>query len=92
VPGAIATDFGGGLVRDNQYVNAIVAGAIALGRVGQPDDIGAAVPAIVSAASRECGSSRSRLTACTTAIEHPPAGPGWRCASGPARHLRTPRR
>lgn len=48
VPGAIATDFGGGLVRDDEHVNAAVAGAIALGRVGTPDDIGAAVPAILS--------------------------------------------
>jgi len=59
VPSAIATDFGGGLVRDNQHVNDLLAGANALGRVGQPDDVGAAVPAIVSATSRGCGSSRS---------------------------------
>ncbi len=39
-PGAIATDFSGGMVRDNPQVNAQVAGATALGRVGQPDDIG----------------------------------------------------
>ena len=48
VPGAIATDFGGGVVRDNAQVNQAVAEAIALGRVGLPDDIGAAVPAILS--------------------------------------------
>lgn len=48
VPGAIATDFGGGLVRDNSDVNQMLAGAIALGRVGLPDDIGAAVAAILS--------------------------------------------
>ncbi len=48
VPGAIATDFGGGLVRDNAHVNAAITQAIALGRVGEPDDIGAAVPAILS--------------------------------------------
>jgi len=47
-PGAIATDFGGGAVRDNENVNAYVAQGIALGRVGQPDDIGAAVGAILS--------------------------------------------
>jgi NAD(P)-dependent dehydrogenase (short-subunit alcohol dehydrogenase family) len=39
-PGAIATDFSGGMVRDNPQVHAAVAGATALGRVGQPDDIG----------------------------------------------------
>ncbi|KHL55669.1 SDR family NAD(P)-dependent oxidoreductase [Xanthomonas cannabis] len=47
-PGAIATDFGGGAVRDNQDVNAYVAQGIALGRVGLPDDIGGAVAAILS--------------------------------------------
>jgi NAD(P)-dependent dehydrogenase (short-subunit alcohol dehydrogenase family) len=50
VPGAIATDFGGGVVRDNADVNAAVSSAIALGRVGQADDIGAAVPALLSGA------------------------------------------
>ena len=39
-PGAIATDFSGGMVRDNPQVNAMVAAATALGRVGEPDDIG----------------------------------------------------
>jgi len=48
VPGAIATDFGGGMVRDNPHVNDMVAATIPLGRVGAADDIGAAVPAILS--------------------------------------------
>lgn len=47
-PGAIATDFMGGAVRDNEGVSAYVAQGIALGRVGQPDDIGRAVAAILS--------------------------------------------
>ncbi|AIA71706.1 SDR family oxidoreductase [Pectobacterium atrosepticum] len=47
-PGAIATDFGGGAVRDNNDVNAWVAQGIALGRVGLPDDVGGAVAAILS--------------------------------------------
>lgn len=47
-PGAIATDFGGGAVRDDDGVNAWVAQGIALGRVGQPDDVGGAVAAILS--------------------------------------------
>jgi NAD(P)-dependent dehydrogenase (short-subunit alcohol dehydrogenase family) len=42
-PGAIATDFGGGAVRDNPQLNSFVASQTALGRVGQPDDIGAVV-------------------------------------------------
>ena len=47
-PGAIATDFFGGAVRDDENVNAFVAKTIALGRVGQPDDIGGAVAAMLS--------------------------------------------
>ncbi len=42
-PGAIETDFGGGHVRDNEQVNAQIAGLTALGRVGLPDDIGGVV-------------------------------------------------
>jgi len=51
-PGAIETDFGGGVVRDNKQVNAHVAGLTALGRVGLPDDIGAAVALLVSEDAR----------------------------------------
>lgn len=42
-PGAIETDFGGGRTRDDKQVNAMVAGATALGRAGLPDDIGGVV-------------------------------------------------
>ena len=42
-PGAIATDFGGGHVRDNKDVNQQLASATALGRVGLPGDIGGVV-------------------------------------------------
>ena len=42
-PGAIATDFGGGAVRDNPQVNGYIASQTALGRVGMPDDIGSVV-------------------------------------------------
>ena len=42
-PGAIETDFGGGAVRDNAQLNAFVASQTALGRTGQPDDIGGVV-------------------------------------------------
>lgn len=47
-PGAIETDFGGGVVRDNEQVNSMIASQIALGRVGLPDDIGRAVAALLS--------------------------------------------
>ncbi|WP_130832565.1 SDR family NAD(P)-dependent oxidoreductase [[Erwinia] mediterraneensis] len=47
-PGAIATDFGGGRVRDNAEINAWVAAQTALGRAGQPNDIGNAIAALLS--------------------------------------------
>jgi len=47
-PGAIATDFGGGRVRDNAELNAQIAGRTPLGRVGLPDDIGGAVSLLLS--------------------------------------------
>lgn len=46
-PGAIETDFGGGVVRDTPALNAEFARMTALGRVGLPDDIGGAVAAIL---------------------------------------------
>lgn len=42
-PGAIATDFGGGRVRDNEEINKMVSSITALGRVGLPEDIGGVV-------------------------------------------------
>jgi NAD(P)-dependent dehydrogenase (short-subunit alcohol dehydrogenase family) len=47
-PGAIETDFGGGAVRDNKELNAMVSGMTAQGRVGLPDDIGGAVAALLA--------------------------------------------
>ena len=47
-PGAIETDFGGGVVRDNRELNNFIASQTALGRVGLPDDIGAAVTVLLS--------------------------------------------
>lgn len=47
-PGAIETDFGGGVVRDNKQVNDFIASQTALGRVGLPDDIGKAVTMLLS--------------------------------------------
>jgi NAD(P)-dependent dehydrogenase (short-subunit alcohol dehydrogenase family) len=42
-PGAIATDFNGGTVRDNAEINKYVSSQTALGRVGVAEDIGALV-------------------------------------------------
>ncbi len=47
-PGAIATDFGGGQVRDNQELNNQISGVTALGRVGLPTDIGGVVAFLCS--------------------------------------------
>ena len=48
-PGAIETDFGGGAVRDNKQLNAMIASQTALGRVGLPDDIGGVIASLFSA-------------------------------------------
>ena len=45
-PGAIATDFGGGTVRDNPQMNKFVAANTALGRVGEADDTGGVVASL----------------------------------------------
>jgi NAD(P)-dependent dehydrogenase (short-subunit alcohol dehydrogenase family) len=47
-PGAIETDFAGGVVRDNPDVNTMIANSTALGRVGLPDDIGSVVAFLCS--------------------------------------------
>ena len=47
-PGAIATDFSGGMVRDNPHVNKMVADITALGRVGTPEDVGPVIAALLS--------------------------------------------
>ena len=47
-PGPIATDFGGGMVRDNAAINQQLASRTALGRVGQAEDIGGVVTALLS--------------------------------------------
>lgn len=51
-PGAIETDFGGGAVRDNAQINAFIAAQTALGRAGQPDDLGAVVAFLCSEAAK----------------------------------------
>lgn len=51
-PGAIETDFGGGVVRDNPEINDFLAGNTALGRVGLPGDIGGAIALLLADESR----------------------------------------
>jgi NAD(P)-dependent dehydrogenase (short-subunit alcohol dehydrogenase family) len=47
-PGAIATDFSGGIVRDNPHVNRMVAEHTALGRAGLPGDVGPVIAGLLS--------------------------------------------
>ncbi len=61
-PGAIATDFGGGMVRDVAAVTEAVAGMTALGRPGEPDEIGAAVAAILSDRLRWASGARIEVS------------------------------
>ncbi|UIR57349.1 SDR family oxidoreductase [Sphingobacterium sp. SRCM116780] len=61
-PGAIATDFGGGHVRDDEQVNKNIASATALGRVGQPDDIGGVVAFLCSDDARWVNGQRIEVS------------------------------
>jgi len=61
-PGAIATDFSGGMVRDNPEVNKQVAGMTALGRVGEPDDIGPMIASLLSEDNRWINGQRIEVS------------------------------
>lgn len=61
-PGAIATDFSGGTVRDNPQVNKAVAGMTALGRVGEPDAIGPMIASLLSNANRRVNAQRIEVS------------------------------
>ena len=47
-PGATATDFSGGLLRDNEPVQQMVTSVTALGRIGAAEDVGSAIAALLS--------------------------------------------
>ena len=47
-PGAVETDFGGGVVRDNPDVNGYIASVTAMGRAGLPDDIGGSIAGLLT--------------------------------------------
>jgi NAD(P)-dependent dehydrogenase (short-subunit alcohol dehydrogenase family) len=57
-PGAIATDFGGGHVRDNEQINKYIGGITALGRVGLAEDIGGVVAFLCSDDARWVNAQR----------------------------------
>ncbi len=61
-PGAIETDFGGGLVRDIKDLNTQIASTIALGRVGLPDDIGGVVAFLCSDDARWINAQRIEVS------------------------------
>ena len=61
-PGAIETDFSGGMVRDNPEVNKRVAEMTALGRPGLPDDIGPMVAALLSDENRWVNGQRIEVS------------------------------
>jgi NAD(P)-dependent dehydrogenase (short-subunit alcohol dehydrogenase family) len=61
-PGAIATDFSGGMVRDNPEVNKRVTEMTALGRVGLPDDIGPMIAALLSEENRWINGQRIEVS------------------------------
>ncbi|MBD2310193.1 SDR family oxidoreductase [Desertifilum sp. FACHB-1129] len=61
-PGAIETDFGEGVVRDNPEVNNFIASQTALGRVGLPDDIGGAIASLLSEDSRWINAQRIEVS------------------------------
>ena len=61
-PGAIETDFGGGVVRDNEQMNAGIASQTALGRVGLPDDIGGVVAFLCTEEARWINAQRIEIS------------------------------
>ena len=61
-PGAIETDFSGGMVRDNPEVNKQVSAMTALGRPGVPDDIGPMIAALLSDENRWVNGQRIEVS------------------------------
>lgn len=61
-PGAIETDFGGGVVRDISDLNQHIASETALGRVGLPDDIGSVVAFLCSEDSKWINAQRIEVS------------------------------
>lgn len=61
-PGAVATDFSGGIVRDNPEVNRHIAEMTALGRAGKPDDLGPMIASLLSPANRWINAQRIEVS------------------------------
>jgi NAD(P)-dependent dehydrogenase (short-subunit alcohol dehydrogenase family) len=65
-PGPIATDFSGGMVRDNPEVNKRIADMTALGRAGLPDDIGPMIASLLSEDNRWINAQRIEVSGGTS--------------------------
>jgi len=61
-PGAVATEFGGGENLDNDKKRALISSATALGRVGEPDDIGGVVAFLCTEDSRWINGQRIEVS------------------------------
>ena len=61
-PGAIATDFSGGMVRDNPEMNRRVSEMTALGRAGVPDDIGPMIASLLAEDDRWINAQRIEVS------------------------------
>ena len=61
-PGAIQTDFSGGMVRDNPELNRRIADMTALGRAGLPDDIGPMIASLLSEDNRWVNAQRIEVS------------------------------
>ncbi|MEM9042096.1 MAG: SDR family oxidoreductase [Actinomycetota bacterium] len=61
-PGAIETDFGGGVVRDVQALNDQIASITAMGRVGLPDDVGGAVASLLTGGNQWITAQRIEIS------------------------------
>ncbi len=61
-PGAVQTDFSGGVVRDNPAVNKMVSDATALGRPGLPDDIGPMIASLLTEDNRWINAQRIEVS------------------------------
>jgi NAD(P)-dependent dehydrogenase (short-subunit alcohol dehydrogenase family) len=61
-PGAIETDFSGGMVRDNPDLNKRVADMTALGRAGLPDDVGPMIASLLSEDNRWVNAQRIEVS------------------------------
>jgi len=60
--GAIATDFSGGMIRDNPEMNKRVSDMTALGRAGLPDGIGPMIASLVAEYNRWANAQRIEVS------------------------------